>query len=327
MVVPTVLPMVVGALLAATLVGLVRWHALRRGLLDRPNARSSHLHATARGGGLGVVVALVATLAVLGGAGLRDHGALAAAVAVMIVAAIGWVDDHGGSPVRLRLAVHLAAGVLLLPFVGEAPVPRPLVGLSAAWWVFWTVSAINVVNFMDGIDGIIGLQALVMGTFVALLGAPDGEARVVGAAVVGTSLGFLYWNWSPARIFLGDVGSGALGVIAVVAGAALAREGRVGFIAAFAPLAPIFLDAALTLARRARRRERLSEAHRSHLYQRLANGGYGHARVSVGFGAASVLCAVAAAVFPQGELPLLGGLLAVGVPLWFLLDRSASPSA
>lgn len=300
------------AALAFAFVGLVRADALRRGLIDRPNERSSHAVPTPRGGGLGLLVALAIALLVQVGAA-RAFAQWPAALAVALVAVVGWLDDHRGAPVRLRLVVHVAAGALLLPLARAAAfgLPGETIGLPpllllACWWVLWTVSAINVINFVDGIDGIIGLQVLVYGAYLACVGDADGAARAFGFALAGASAGFLAWNWSPARIFLGDVGSGALGVVAVIGGLLLLREGRVGFVAAYLPLAPIFLDAAVTLVRRARRGARLSQAHRTHLYQRLANGGQGHARVSIAFAVPSVILAAAAAYVPRS-----GGLLLV----------------
>lgn len=312
-------------ILGVLLVGLVRWDARRRGLIDRPSARSSHVAPTPRGGGLGLLLAFALALGV---ELTRDGGALTVTAiltvaAVAVVGTIGWIDDHGGAPVRLRLAVHVAAGLLLLPLALAAALPIPT-WLAIVWWVFWTVSAVNVVNFIDGIDGIMGLQAVVYGGFVALVGVAGGGAQESGVALVGASVGFLVWNWNPAKIFMGDVGSGALGVIVVALGAALVAEGSVGFIAAFAPLAPIFLDAALTLVRRARRGEQLSQAHRSHLYQRLANGGWGHARVAFLYAAMSTAAAVAACLAPRGGLLLLGALLVPLVVVWVLLERVAA---
>ena len=303
---------VVAAVLSALLVGIVRRDAVRRGLIDRPNDRSSHLTPTPRGGGLGLIVAIGSALVYAAGRvgfGSPEVNVALATLAVALVAVIGWVDDHGGAAVGVRLAVHVLAGVLLLPLVRTVPLPVLLGPVALGWWVLWTVSAINVVNFMDGIDGIIGLQGLVFGAYCGLVGEPGGSAQLLGFALAGASLGFLVWNWNPARIFMGDVGSGALGVVFVATGAVLAREGRVGFVAAYAPLMPIFLDAAVTLLARLRRGERLSEAHRNHLYQRLANGGLGHARVALAFGGASLLAAGAAAAVPAGGPYLLVPLL------------------
>lgn len=289
-------------------VGLLRSLARRRGMLDVPQERSSHTTPTPRGGGLGLLigigVGLVAAGAMLGtaSAAVASAALVAALAAVLTAALVGWLDDRRGLPVRWRLAAHLVAALLILPLVQPLAPPGWPAPLAMCWWAFWMVSSINVVNFMDGIDGLIGLQALVFGAFVAASASPHEVTQTLGLATAGASLGFLAWNWSPARIFLGDVGSGGLGALFVVAGALLVREGRMHFTAAFLPLAPIFLDASATLVRRWRRGERLSEAHRSHLYQRLANGGLGHARVALGYAAASAACAAIALGRPAGGI-------------------------
>lgn len=276
--------------------------------------------ATPRGGGLGLVLAFVIAI-VFGIGGSFGLAEVSALIGVLAVAGIGWVDDRGGASVRVRLAVHLLAGALLLPLVWSLPLLGLPMWFGTAWWVFWTIAAINVINFMDGIDGIIGLQTLVFGVYVALAGESDGAGRAAGLALAGASIGFLCWNWSPARIFMGDVGSGALGVIIVLLGGFLMRDGKCDVVAAFAPLLPLFLDATLTLVARRRRGERLSDAHRSHLYQRLANGGLGHSRVAIGFGACSLGCALIAARFPKGGVLLLGGLLAASLLAWVVADK------
>lgn len=276
--------------------------------------------ATPRGGGLGFVMAFLVVLVMARRASLGTVE-LCAMIAIGLVAAIGWIDDHGGAPVRARLVVHLAAGGLLLPLAWDLPLMGLPIWIGAAWWVFWTVAAINVVNFMDGIDGIIGIQTLVFGAYVALSAASGGVAQTAALALAGASLGFLFWNWNPARIFMGDVGSGALGVITVALGVLLMRDGRTDLVAAFAPLAPLFLDATLTIIARARRGEPLSEAHRTHLYQRLANGGLGHARVALGFGACSVMCALLALRFRGGGVPLLVGMLVPCLMAWAVANR------
>ena len=277
------------AFLSAGLVGAVRRYALRRAVLDLPSARSSHAVPTPRGGGLGLVAAclLVIVAALLGGS--RGSWPLhAALVGVVAVAIVGWLDDHGSLPVAPRIATHVLAGLAVAWLARDVPGPFGVLGAAGMlWWVFWTVSSINVTNFMDGIDGIIGLQVLVFGLHVVRLDARQGDASILAAALIGASLGFLVWNWAPARIFMGDVGSAALGVLLVVAGVLAQREGRWPISVVFLPLFPLFLDATVTLLRRWRLGERLTEAHRSHLYQRLANGGWGHALVSILYGVAA----------------------------------------
>src|SRR4030095_8321384 len=101
-----------------------------------------------------------------------------------------------------------------------------------AWWIFCAVAAANVVNFIDGIDGLIGLTALVYGVFAAFVGSPGGVAFGSGLALAGAAAGFLVWNWNPARIFLGDVGSSAMGFVFVIVGVLLMRETGRGIILA-----------------------------------------------------------------------------------------------
>lgn len=292
----------VSAIGAALATGIVFARARRRGLVDVPNERSSHSTPTPRGGGLGLLIGIAAGLILAASAGVAFGWEFPLAlVGVVLTAFVGWRDDHGGLPVGPRLAAHIATGALILPLALLVPAPGWPFALLVAWWIFWVVSSVNVVNFIDGIDGLIALQALVFAVHCAFAASGGGTAAAaLGYTLAGACAGFLLWNWAPAKIFLGDVGSGALGAFCVVLGALVAAEGRFAFTATFAPLTPIFLDAAVTLVARKRRGERLREAHRSHLYQRLANGGLGHAPVAIGYGTASVLIAVAAHRFERG---------------------------
>jgi UDP-N-acetylmuramyl pentapeptide phosphotransferase/UDP-N-acetylglucosamine-1-phosphate transferase len=324
----------VTAIGAWVLVGAVRWYALRRGVLDRPNERSSHTVPTPRGGGLGAVIALLAAgVAAALHAGVRPDAVALVAGAVAAVALVGWLDDHGGLSVRARLAVHLAAGVAVSLC---AAVARPAGDVLptwawAAWWVFWAISSINVVNFMDGIDGLIGSQLVLFGTYVATLGAAGSVARALGLLLAAASAGFLAWNWAPARIFLGDVGSGSLGLAAAVAGMAVVQRGEVSVVRAFLPLLPLFADAASTLVRRGLRGERVWSAHREHLYQRLANGPWSHAATSVAFGLAALAgfpvgLALRGTGFGIGCAVYAAGVAALGLHLHRYLARGGTPT-
>jgi UDP-N-acetylmuramyl pentapeptide phosphotransferase/UDP-N-acetylglucosamine-1-phosphate transferase len=316
-----VITLLSAALLSALLVWVVRWDALRRGVIDEPSHRSSHQEPTPRGGGVGLLLALGAVLSVRGLGELTPDWVLAV-LGVSVVAIVGWIDDHGPLRARLRLTVHVLGGVLFLPVIGAATLPLPLGVVGPAIWVFWTVSAVNVVNFIDGIDGIIALQGVTFAAFCAVAAAPGGLAEGYALALTGACIGFLVWNWNPARIFLGDVGSGALGALFVLGGGLIVLEGEVTFVAVFAPLIPIFLDATVTLLRRARAGERLAKPHRKHLYQRLANSGLGHAKVALAYGVASIGMGTAASVHPGAGLPSLALLiLAAGLAGWLVERR------
>lgn len=311
-----VLTFIAAFVASISLVGLVRQYALRRDVLDHPGERSSHSSPTPRGGGAGLLAAWLLVIIPSLLRGFPGSWPLLAALAgVVILALIGWIDDHGGLAVRLRLVAHAAAACTLLPLV-LLPVVIPAwpAAAAAAWWIFCVVAAANVVNFMDGIDGIIGLTALVYGVFAAAVGGMGGAASGSGLALAGAAAGFLFWNWSPARIFLGDVGSSAIGFVFVVVGVLLMRETGRGIVMTFLPLWPIVLDASATLITRWRRGEPLTQAHRSHLYQRLANGGWGHARVSLLFASGAVIGAAISAM-PAGTTRMIMAVMYLVVTL------------
>ena len=272
--------------IAAVVTGLlVRWLA-RWKMVDRPNERSSHTRPTPRGGGIGVLAGLAAGMGVAAAQG----GVLPPArllLATLLVAAVGFWDDRTGHvPWRFRLAVHaLAALWVVLPVGGPrrlplpAPLDVPLGPVAVFVGVLWIVAVLNFVNFMDGIDGISGLQVAITG--LALGAALGGPWSWLGPSLAAAAAGFLLFNWHPARIFLGDVGSGALGFLLAAAPFTGARhQVRTGILLVGLSLFLFLGDALVTLLLRARRGERLSEAHRRHLYQRLVRTGMGHRAVA-----------------------------------------------
>lgn len=265
----------------------------RAGSIDVPNARSSHDQPTPRGGGLGMLAGLATGLAVFFALSPENQPAVLAGFtflsAVILLGTVSLADDFGGLPSLLRFLVHLAAvaiGLTLLPsselvFQGILPFWLDRVAAAFAWLWF-----INLFNFMDGIDGIaasesasIGLGTVLVVMTLSVAGASFPLATMTGAggvAIAGASIGFLFWNWQRAKIFMGDVGSITLGWILGLCLLTLAAE---GFWAAALLLPAVFLgDATLTLLKRIARRERFWEAHRSHFYQRAA-AVRGHAAV------------------------------------------------
>jgi UDP-N-acetylmuramyl pentapeptide phosphotransferase/UDP-N-acetylglucosamine-1-phosphate transferase len=314
------LPVVVTAIAFVLSVAAVRaMIAYTRNLriLDIPTARSSHVAPTPRGGGLGmlftVVVVVLALISYRGGS-----DALVPLLAVCAVGVVGWLDDRGGLSVRVRFAVHLAAGAAMAFFAFRMGYGA----LWCAWWLFCSVSAINVVNFMDGIDGFVTSQSAVFCATLALLAPSESFGLLLACTIGGALLGFLWWNWPPARIFMGDVGSGSLGFLCVLVGAVVVWEAKISVVRAFLPLAPMVFDSAWTMLRRFRNGERLTEAHRSHLYQRLANGGWTHRRVTLLFTGAAVIGGVVALV----QVPRWGILaslyIAAVIVVGALIDRT-----
>lgn len=293
---------------------------------DQANARSMHTGVTPRNGGLGVllgvVVGLIATVAVRG----PDLG-LVLLAGVPPLALLSAADDRRSLPARLRLAVHLliagamAAWILVTGATGWF------------WWPLFTLGiawCINLFNFMDGLDGLAGSQATVGFAGLALLGVLSGAAEpaIWPALVAAAAAGFLTRNWPKASIFLGDVGSTVFGLLAGVLGLAGVVDGRWPFWAPLVLFAPFWLDATWTLFARWRRGARLSEAHREHLYQRLALAGMPHRRVlmfyltAMFWGLAAVLADRLAAL-PPVAAPLIWALgMAIGIAV---VGRSAAP--
>jgi UDP-N-acetylmuramyl pentapeptide phosphotransferase/UDP-N-acetylglucosamine-1-phosphate transferase len=256
----------------------------RANVLDRPNERSSHIVPTPRGGGIAVICTVLLAWVVASAAGWVAPAIALVALTAALLAVICWIDDlHGLSPV-LRLTAQAAAvavGLLALPETDNALFQwlgsTAYFSATGLLWVWW----VNLYNFMDGIDGIAGSEAAAIGgglLLVSTLGsAVDWSVALLAATVLGASLGFLVWNWSPARIFLGDVGSAPLGYLTGYLLLGLAAAGR-WKVALILPL--YFLaDATITLARRLLRRERVWEAHREHYYQQAVARGLDHAAV------------------------------------------------
>ncbi|MDR2032788.1 MAG: glycosyltransferase family 4 protein [Azoarcus sp.] len=308
------------------LTALLRRYALRRHLLDIPNARSSHTAPTPRGGGAAIVASLFAALAV---AGYMDMLPAALVWTLMgaggLVALAGLIDDHGHLAVRWRLLAHFIAAAACLHALpkhpglfGAAPPPS---GSALAFLVcgeaLYLVWMLNLYNFMDGIDGLAGTEAICAGLGGALLflsgGAPDLAAAPF--LLAAAAAGFLYWNWPPARIFMGDAGSGFLGFAFGVLSLHAALHAPALFWGWMILLAVFICDASLTLARRAFAGARIHEAHRSHAYQHAARR-WGHRSVTLAVAAINIfwLLPLALAAVP-GHVPPTIALAAAYAPL------------
>ena len=289
---------------------LARRYALGRDLLDHPGERRSHAVATPRGGGVAIVIALlVAALALA----LRDPSQRLALVAfaagLTLVAGVGMVDDHRPLSPWLRLLVHLIAALVL----GGA-----VQSVHGQWWlsvlaVAGALVLTNVWNFMDGINGIAASQALVLGAVLAWLGS--GAWAWLALALAAACAGFLPFNFPRARIFLGDVGSGAVGfAVAALAAVAVGTRGLEHSIALSLPLSAFLVDAGLTLVRRIVRGERWWLPHTQHAYQVWARQS-GHTFVTAAYVAWTVLGAIAMMVLMEVRVPPL--VVWVACALWY----------
>ena len=291
---------VISCLGTRALIGLLR----RGAVLDLPNERSLHVAPTPRGGGIAVIgVSVIAWLA-LCAVGILPPGEIVVALGAAGLGLVSWLDDLRGLPPGLRLLaqfVAVAAGIWALPhgalFQGWLPLSLDTVAGALVWVWF-----VNLFNFMDGIDGIAGSEAAAIGIGIVLVARGELNLAAPAAAIAAAALGFLVWNWAPARIFLGDVGSVPLGYLLGFLLYELALRSRAGMIGAWqaALILPAYFlaDASLTLLRRLLRGERVWQAHREHFYQRAVQRGLSHDAVVLRMIAADIVliaCALAAA--------------------------------
>jgi Fuc2NAc and GlcNAc transferase len=315
-----------GAAAVATAIGvaLVRRWAARHHVVDVPNERSSHTRPTPRGGGLAIVVVVLVGSVVYAIEGVLGvtRPLLLCGLGALLVAVVSWREDLRGVPVGWRFAAHaFAAALALIGLCGMEGVdglsdqPLCLSYLFAPLLLVWIVGLTNAFNFMDGVDGIAGSQGVVAGlawfAFGMRLGNP--AVAVVGVLISGSCLGFLFHNWPPARVFMGDVGSAFLGFAFAVLPVYGGRLDRRLLLAGALAVWPFVFDTAFTLARRLLRHENVFRSHRSHLYQRLVIAGWTHRAVTLLY---AVLAGAAACAAALWVMRVAGaGLAAAVVPL------------
>jgi Fuc2NAc and GlcNAc transferase len=297
------------ALVSYTLTWALRHYALSRSLMDVPNARSSHSVPTPRGGGVAIVLAFTLSLGLLLFVGLIASSVFyAIAGAGALIAVIGFMDDHGHIAARWRLLGHFAASSWLLFWLGGLPcvsfggVVVDLGWLGHVLAVFYLVWLLNLYNFMDGIDGIASVEAICVCLGACVLYWCGDTPQLVWAPLLlaVAVAGFLFWNFPPARIFMGDAGSGFLGI--VLGGLSLqAAAVSANLLWGWLILLGVFIvDATFTLFRRLFRGDKIYEAHRSHAYQFASRRFRSHLAVTAAVGAINVLWLLPIAVGVTG---------------------------
>jgi UDP-N-acetylmuramyl pentapeptide phosphotransferase/UDP-N-acetylglucosamine-1-phosphate transferase len=248
---------------------------LRRGdrlPLDHPNERSLHAQPVPRVGGLGLVAGVLVVMLWVRPTGL---GWLLATV--LFLAAVSWLDDIRGLPVRVRLLAHLLAAGTYLALGHENGAVAWVLGVLAMVWMT------NLYNFMDGADGLAGGMAVAgFGAYglAAWMGGGQ-DVALLSLAIVGAALAFLRFNFPPARLFLGDSGSIPLGFLAAGLGWMGMKDGLWPSLFPLLVFSPFIVDASATLLARLWRGERAWQAHRGHYYQRLVRMGFSHRRLAL----------------------------------------------
>lgn len=317
--------------LALILTGALRRYALTHSLMDLPNARSSHSIPTPRGGGVAIVISFSLALAVSAFSGfILPSLALGLLGAGLGVALLGFLDDHGHIIARWRLAGHFTAAIWILflldglppVFFGGYKVDLGWLGHLAA--VFYLVWLLNLYNFMDGIDGIASLEAICVCIGAALSYTIVGHSLSALAPLLlaFAVLGFLYWNFPRARIFMGDAGSGFLGIVLGGMSIQAAWTAPQLFWCWLILLGVFIVDATFTLVRRLFRGDRVYEAHRSHAYQYASRRYKDHLPVTLGVAAINVLWLIPLSfVVAYGMLDGFFATLLAYVPLVYLAIR------
>lgn len=296
---PFDLALIMGAALGSWLFSLILIKFLSsRGVLDIPVERSSHTTPTPRGGGVAVITSVMLTGTISGAFSLEII------ILVSALALIGWVDDiRSLSPLprfsaqimAVVIALYLEPNLVTIPGI-DVPVvlAAMIIGLGWLWFI-------NLYNFMDGIDGITGVETLsiCMGiTFVSVITGVAGDLILPSALIAAAIFGFLFMNWHPAKIFLGDVGSVPLGFVIGWMLLSLAQQGAW----ASAIILPMYYlaDATITLLRRLIRKEKIWQAHKEHFYQRAHQGGLKHDAIALRILAVNTGLIVLAIVATQG---------------------------
>jgi UDP-N-acetylmuramyl pentapeptide phosphotransferase/UDP-N-acetylglucosamine-1-phosphate transferase len=291
---------------------------LRRRLLDQPNARSSHRLPTTTGGGVAFVlvssVASVLAWITSVNSASAPLALLAAPLMALPLAVVGFLDDRHNLPASWRYGVQLGTAFLVIlvsPLVALNIQLLPLLALL----VIAVTAVINFTNFMDGLDGLVaGCMVFAITSAAIQLAAPWPIWALVGAL-----LGFLLWNWSPAKVFMGDVGSTFLG--AVFAVLVLQASSWPEALALLLVATPLLGDACLCVPRRLMVGQRVFQAHRLHLFQRLHQAGWPHARVSSLYISASAVIAFA---LLWGGLPWVITMAALELLLGIWLDQQVA---
>ncbi len=320
----------ISGILTLVLTGVVLRYARSLGTIDIPNARSSHTIAMPRGGGIAIAAVVLSSLPILAWAGALPWATMWGMFgAGLCMAVTGFVDDRGHVAARWRLAAQLLAAFWVLWWIGVPALSVFGWEIGAHWALYvpftlYLIWLVNLYNFIDGIDGIASIGAAFAGLGGALLYTLSGVAdqAIVPLIVAAAAVGFLSWNFPPARIFMGDTGSGFLGIVLGALSLQAAQTAPQLFWSWLILLAVFIVDATWTLLRRLVNREAVYEAHCSHAYQHAASRFGRHLPVLIGIGAINLVWLLPLALWVGiGGLDGALGLGLASAPLLVLAIR------
>jgi len=307
--------------------------SLKRNLLDIPNVRSSHTIPKPRLGGVALTVSFYVSCATLFLVGLRPFPSSITAAGILaggaIIALLGLYDDLRGLDARMKLLAQLAiCSIVIASGVVMEELTLPLIGtinlgaLSVPFTVLWILGITNFYNFIDGIDGLAAGTGMIASSFLIVVGGMAGAPMLGGvyAILAGSCLGFLRYNFPPARIFMGDMGSTFIGYSFAVLSVMGSKVGIPAFLTILL-LGAVLADAALTLIRRIVGREKVLSPHRTHYYQRLTALGLSHKQVTLLEYLIAVLLGVSALMALSGDRIFVTffAIMWLGFFLWVLV--------
>ncbi len=261
---------------------LVRFFALKHKVIDIPNERSSHSVPIPRGGGLAIVITWFVGVTILFSFGYIGSQLFYALLSGIILAMVSFLDDIFDLKPIIRLLSQLLTATLALYFLNGIDSIHfynfefniefllfPIAVIGIVWFI-------NLFNFLDGIDGYASIETISIALMIFFF-----TLDPILLILVGCVLGFLIWNWPKAKIFMGDVGSTQLGFILIILGIFYHNENKLTIMQWIMISSPFWFDATITLYRRWRNKEKLSQAHRKHVYQRVVQSGFSHLRTDI----------------------------------------------
>lgn len=242
-----------------------------------------HSVPTPRGGGLAIVITWYVGITVLFFSGLLDQKLYFALLSGILLAIVSLIDDLVGLKPLIRLIIHFITAVFTFIFLGALrPLIIPSIEINYPFLIYpfaviGMVWFINLFNFMDGVDGFASIEAITISLVLYYY-----SGNIINLLLIACIAGFLFWNWPKAKIFMGDVGSTQLGFILIVLGIHFHNTYHFSILNWIMLASPFWFDATLTLYRRWRNHEILSQAHRKHAYQRIVQAGFSHLKVDLG---------------------------------------------
>jgi glycosyltransferase WbpL len=278
------------AIISSVITNCIRKMAIKNDLYDVPNQRSSHAVPIPKGGGASIVTLLMITIVTLSSLGLIEMDfSMSLIIGISIVAVIALIDDYKNLPILVRALAYIVAAMLAVFCIGGLShisindynvqlnyFGYPLSVLCLVWLT-------NLYNFMDGTDGFAAIQTVCVGLFCGLLLLLSGQIplSIILFCLVSSTIGFLYWNWSPAKIFMGDVGSCTIGFLFGLLLIYTVKTGLISMSVWLILLSPFIGDATYTLIKRILNREKWYKAHNSHAYQKIYQLGLSHSKLAI----------------------------------------------